>query len=334
MARCSPTRDGGVDFYHSAFMQSFDMEGLTAHMSSVGASATLFAGVPPSAVRSLMARGEWVYFQAGTLIGTDGVASAELWFVFEGDLELSFPGEAKTVTYGMGAIVGISSFLGLQPAEFTLGVPRDSWVLRLSRDAIEAMTTSDPKAGFQMMFNLSKLLCAGDLGEGRDPLMEPNKGPSGEGVSLPLERADERGRQFRRWLRREHQRAQRYGRVLSMGFFKVRLAVELGPEKQERGQKVIMVELAQIMRELLRATDRVSHFGPDAIAILLPESTLEEAAVACEKVVDAVASRHFMFDGKQVAVDLQTAVSSSEEAIEDDDGEAMIEVALSRLSEA
>jgi diguanylate cyclase (GGDEF)-like protein len=61
----------------------------------------------------------------------------------------------------------------------------------------------------------------------------------------------------------------------------------------------VLVHVADLVRSTLRASDVAARYGGDEFALILPETGLEDAARAAERILDALAASPFAADGRR-----------------------------------
>jgi len=61
----------------------------------------------------------------------------------------------------------------------------------------------------------------------------------------------------------------------------------------------VLVHVANLMRSTLRASDVAARYGGDEFALVLPETGREDAAMAAERILDALRASPFAADGRQ-----------------------------------
>jgi diguanylate cyclase (GGDEF)-like protein len=74
---------------------------------------------------------------------------------------------------------------------------------------------------------------------------------------------------------------------------------------------VVLHDLAQRMREVLRGQDFISRWGGEEFLILLPATSLREAVEIGERLRTLVEQSHFRFDGHQVSLTISAGIGNS-----------------------
>lgn len=74
---------------------------------------------------------------------------------------------------------------------------------------------------------------------------------------------------------------------------------------------IVLHDLAQLMRETLRRQDFISRWGGEEFLVLLPATSLREAAEISERLRVVVEQSHFRFDGHEVSLTISLGVGNS-----------------------
>lgn len=100
--------------------------------------------------------------------------------------------------------------------------------------------------------------------------------------------------QFDEILHLEFERMRRYERPLSLLLIEVDNLVELGENVAKLSKGYVLSELGGLLRQLLRANDQGCRFGTETLAILLPETTSDEARAVAQRVRELVDRHEFL----------------------------------------
>ncbi len=100
-------------------------------------------------------------------------------------------------------------------------------------------------------------------------------------------------RYFDEVLDREVARAQRYGRPLTLLVLDLDGLREINDRLGHLGGDAVLTELGERVREALRSADIACRIGGDEFAVVLPESTAEDAKQLYDRLQDAITARPF-----------------------------------------
>jgi len=98
-------------------------------------------------------------------------------------------------------------------------------------------------------------------------------------------------------LRDEFSRAQRYGRPLSLILLDVDNLKACNDLYGHTTGDEVLRQIAGAAKSRLRATDLIARYGGDEITVILPETDLEQATLAAERVKERVAELKVPVEG-------------------------------------
>ena len=129
----------------------------------------------------------------------------------------------------------------------------------------------------------------------------------------------------------EFERSRRYGSVFSVAVADLDHFKRVNDTYAHAVGDEVLKNVARIFRSTLRTPDLVARYGGEEFLFVFPESTLEDARRACDKIREAVAA--YSWDGQQPGLRVTTSlgVASSREA---ESATALIAAADRRLYEA
>ena len=137
---------------------------------------------------------------------------------------------------------------------------------------------------------------------------------------------------FQDALAREVARAHRHGSALSVAILDVDHFKAVNDRYGHLAGDHVLRELPLLVRPLVRAEQLLARVGGEELALLLPDVTLEKAALFAEKVRHFVEAHAFLFQGERIAVTVSIGVAA---LLPDDcDGDALLARADARLYQA
>jgi two-component system cell cycle response regulator len=119
------------------------------------------------------------------------------------------------------------------------------------------------------------------------------------------------------FLDRELARSSRYGRPLALILFDIDHFKAVNDEMGHLCGDVTLRELAACVKEVIRKEELFARYGGEEFAIVLPETPLEGAASAAERIRSRVSEHPFQYEDKQyrITVSLGVAVTSGNPAV-------------------
>jgi two-component system, cell cycle response regulator len=140
-------------------------------------------------------------------------------------------------------------------------------------------------------------------------------------------------RYFIETLERELNRAQRYGRGLSLVMFDIDHFKKVNDTFGHLAGDHVLRELAQIVGGNLRREDVFARYGGEEFAIIIPEIDLEGARMVCEKLRKLVETHTFRFGNDRIPVTTSFGIRALEDG-DKSDSTHMIAEADAKLYEA
>ncbi len=126
-------------------------------------------------------------------------------------------------------------------------------------------------------------------------------------------------RAYEERIEQEFERWQRYGRPLSLALCDVdNFKVINDSFGHLAGDKVLRI-IARTMRNRLRKADFMARYGGEEFAILMPETTAEEALAVIEAIRVAIAESPFHFRNQPVPITLSGGISALQRGDQRDD---------------
>jgi two-component system cell cycle response regulator len=133
------------------------------------------------------------------------------------------------------------------------------------------------------------------------------------------------------FLDREIARATRHHRPLSLVLFDVDVFKNLNDRYGHLAGDEVLKGIAAVVSTQIRREELFARYGGDELAVVLPETTVEEAALFCDRIRTAVENETFDYDGEP----LRATISLGAAALEPSDTpDALIARADARLYRA
>jgi diguanylate cyclase (GGDEF)-like protein len=112
----------------------------------------------------------------------------------------------------------------------------------------------------------------------------------------------------------ELMRAKRYRKPISCFLVDIDLLGQINGTYGIACGDQVLSQVAQVLRDAMRATDIVGRYGGEEFIVALVETKPDQAQVAAEKVRRAVEERKFTFGAREITVTVSVGVAGAEEA--------------------
>lgn len=104
---------------------------------------------------------------------------------------------------------------------------------------------------------------------------------------------------------------QRTGRPGAVALIDIDHFKRINDELGHAAGDVVLKEVAQRIKSACRSTDSVGRWGGEEFLVLLPDTTLEEAAILCERLREVVAVTPFLVDALGVPRNVTVSIGVS-----------------------
>lgn len=141
-------------------------------------------------------------------------------------------------------------------------------------------------------------------------------------------------RYFLQCLDDELKRCLRYGREVSLAMFDIDHFKKVNDTYGHQAGDTVLRELSKNVADLVRVNDVFCRYGGEEFAIILPESSLNDATVACEKIRKAIEDFKFNHNDTYIPITISIGVKTLDPADGDITPNEMIEAADKLLYEA
>jgi two-component system, cell cycle response regulator len=118
-------------------------------------------------------------------------------------------------------------------------------------------------------------------------------------------------RYFLEFLDRELSRSERHGRVLSLVMLDIDHFKAINDRFTHLAGDVALRELSARIRAKVRKEELFARCGGEEFAVVLPETTCEDAVAFAERIREEIAARPFEYDGTEFSVTISLGVAST-----------------------
>lgn len=124
-------------------------------------------------------------------------------------------------------------------------------------------------------------------------------------------------RYFEAWLDQEFARVKRYRTDLSMIMFDIDHFKKINDTYGHQAGDYVLQQIAQVVKENVRAADVLARYGGEEFVICLPETKIDKAFHSAERIREQIEKKEFNYDGKKIPVTISLGVASFRETPED-----------------
>ncbi len=118
-------------------------------------------------------------------------------------------------------------------------------------------------------------------------------------------------RYFMEALERERSRAQRHGKALSLCMIDIDYFKKINDNLGHTAGDLVLADVGRIIREWSRQTDLACRYGGEEFAVILPETDLEGAWVACERLRHLAAENQVQWRTGPIQVTVSIGVTEN-----------------------
>ena len=124
-------------------------------------------------------------------------------------------------------------------------------------------------------------------------------------------------RYFMEALARERSRAERHGEVLSLCMMDLDLFKRVNDKLGHTAGDLVLADMGRIIREWSRQTDLPCRYEGEKFAVILPETTLEGARVACERLRRMVEENRVQWRTGPIRITVSIGITQNRTGVKD-----------------
>lgn len=136
---------------------------------------------------------------------------------------------------------------------------------------------------------------------------------------------------FDKTLNQELSRAKRHGRPVCVALLDIDFFKKVNDTYGHPAGDTVLITLARLLRENLRAEDGFARLGGEEFGVILPELTLDQAVMACDKLRRVIEEYRFSHEGVAIPVTASIGVCSVHEESVNCEPDAAVKTADVRL---
>ena len=111
-------------------------------------------------------------------------------------------------------------------------------------------------------------------------------------------------------LEEEFLRSKRYERPMSLGMLDIDFFKKLNDNYGHPAGDYALVQVANIIKQTLRRHDFVARYGGEEFVMILPETPVDNAVLACERVRMNIEEAEMIYEGQRLPVTISLGVCS------------------------
>lgn len=120
-------------------------------------------------------------------------------------------------------------------------------------------------------------------------------------------------RTFFRLLEHYFETSKRYGNELSFIMIDIDKFKNVNDVYGHAGGDMVLKELARILQQLIRKSDIVGRFGGEEFGVIMPNTNINDASAAAEKLREAIQTHTTQFDSQDIKITISIGVSEFDE---------------------
>lgn len=120
-------------------------------------------------------------------------------------------------------------------------------------------------------------------------------------------------------LEKELWRSRRYGGQISLIMVDIDNLKKINDRKGHRAGDTVIREISSRVKECIRHIDCAARYGGDEFAVILPNTTLDEAAVVASRMVDTVSATPVLWNGQEIELSISVGLGRYDSSISPED---------------
>lgn len=253
----------------------------------------MLEGVGLTARRELLAAAERLELPPGAVVIEQGSRRARMFLVLAGELSvhLDDPSNEPVATIGPGETVGELSVLDGSDASAFVTAKTEALLLEISEEDFWSLTNVSHAFAVNLLIKLASRLRANNaqVSKNVEQRRQYERAAMFDGLT---------GIHNRRWLdetlHRMVDRHSRGGGELSLALIDIDHFKSFNDTYGHSAGDHVLTVVATTLAANLRPTDLVARFGGEEFVIIFPDTELEAAAVASERVRESVATEELV----------------------------------------
>jgi two-component system, cell cycle response regulator len=122
---------------------------------------------------------------------------------------------------------------------------------------------------------------------------------------------------FMEALKRERARAERHGKDLSLCIMDLDLFKHVNDKLGHKAGDLVLADMGRIIREWSRQTDLPCRCGDEGFSVILPETALEGARVACERLRQMVEENRVQWRTGPIQITISIGITQNRTGVND-----------------
>lgn len=122
-------------------------------------------------------------------------------------------------------------------------------------------------------------------------------------------------RHFEENIEREFLRARRYNHNLSFAIIDIDFFKKINDTYGHMAGDYVLKEVAYTILQCFRKTDMVFRYGGEEFAVIITETSLENAVIPLERLRKSIQEQNFIYDGNNIKITISIGVSEITEQI-------------------